>query len=305
MKLHHFCFLIFFTLLFLFYPGDTYYARLFTRERQLFEKQDVSITYDRKPFPFMINPYLAPDITAEGAYIVDLDSFTPIFQKNANDRFLPASTTKVITALVSSDIYSFDTPLTVKRTVTEGQKMGLFEGEKMSAENLLYGLLIHSGNDAAYVFADNYSGGFDDFIVRMNQKAVELGMKNSRFKNPAGFDDQEQYTSPFDLAIASRVLLSQSSLAKMVSTKSITVSDVDFTNFHALYNVNKLLGEIPGIAGVKTGYTEEAGEHLISLYKKPGDDKRSLIVILKSADRFEDTKNIVNWLTSNISYQSF
>lgn len=239
-----------------------------------------------------------PLISAEGSYIVDLPSFTPVFQKNKNEKLFPASTTKILTALVAYDVYKPDQVITVKRTINDGQVMGLVVGEKITVENLLYGMLVYSGNDAAYVLADNYN--YDKFINLMNKKAQALKMKDSHFVNPNGLDDARQYTTPFDLSLAARELLKNQYLAKIVSTKQITISDVDFKYFHQLTNVNQLLGEIAGIGGLKTGYTEEAGENLVSFYKMDGH--QFVIVIMKSQDRFADTKNVVNWIEDNIAY---
>lgn len=300
MKQRHFILIILFTLFFLFYPGEYFYVKIFSFNRALFAKENKSIKYHLNPFPFVINRHLAPEISAKGAYIADLDSFTPVFEKNSYRRFLPASTTKIISALVSYEMFKMDEVLTVNRTIKEGQTMELIPGEKITVENLLYGLLVHSGNDAAYVLADNYKGGFNKFIEAMNERVQEIGMKNSFFKNPAGLDDFGQYTTPHDLALAGRELLKKKQLAKIVSTKSITVSDIDFKYFHELKNVNKLLGEIPGIGGLKTGFTSDAGENLISFYKK--NHHQFLIVILKSQDRFKDTKNVVEWINSNVDY---
>jgi len=292
--------ILLFSLLFLFYPGDSYYIKLFFFNRDLFNNTKKSVNLPGGNIPYTVNPYFIPQITAEGSYIIDSDSFTPIFQKQQFRQFLPASTTKIITALAAFDYYRLDSVLTVKRVISEGQSMDLVKDERITFENLLYGLLVHSGNDAAYVIADNYPGGEKAFINAMNQKAIVLKMKYSVFKNPAGLDASGQYTTPFDLALAARQILMNKTLAKIVSTKSITVSDVDFKYFHGLNNVNKLLGEIQGIGGLKTGYTLDAGENLVTFYKKNGHDY--LIVILKSKDRFEDTKIIVNWINSNIGY---
>lgn len=176
--------------------------------------------------------------------------------------------------------------------------MGLVQNERITVENLLYGLLVHSGNDAAYALADNI--GFDKFVNLMNEKAKSLKMVSSHFTNPAGLDDFNQVTTPFDLALAARELLNSKELSKIVSTKEIVISDVDFQIFHKLSNVNKLLGEIQGIGGLKTGYTENAGENLVSLYKK--NNHEYIIVILKSQDRFADTTNVVSWINSNVDY---
>jgi len=298
MKTKFYLLFIFYSLLFLFYPGDYYYFHLFAYNRDLFNKKEIKTEVKINPVPYLKNPFYFPETSAEGVYVVDLPSFTPILERNKHIKFLPASTAKIITALVAFDIYKTDQIITVKKTISEGQLMELNIGEKITVENLLYGLLVHSGNDAAYVLADNH--GFEKFIDLMNKKAKELKMMDSYFKNPAGLDENNQYTTPFDLALAARVLLENPYLAKIVSTKEITISDVDFKYFHKLTNVNKLLGEIAGLGGLKTGYTEEAGENLVSFYKKNGH--QFIIVILKSQDRFYDTTNVINWIEENIDY---
>lgn len=292
--------ILLYSLFFLFYPGNSYYVNLFFNHRALFISPQKNRDFVVKQVPFVIDPHVSPDLSAHGVYIADIDSFTPLFQKNAHATFLPASTTKIITALVAIDSYKPDDVLTVKRVITEGQTMGLVQGEKITFENLLYGLLVHSGNDAAYAIADNYPGGFNAFIIAMNQMSRALHMTASNFQNPAGLDNGRQLTSAYDLALAGRTLLRNKELAKIVSTKSITISDVDFKYFHILKNVNKLLGEIQGIGGLKTGYTLDAGENLVTFYKKDGH--QFLIVILKSDDRFADTTAIVEWINTNVDY---
>jgi D-alanyl-D-alanine carboxypeptidase len=300
MRLKFYLLFVFFTLFFLFYPGDSYYFHLFAYNRQTINKITPAIKIKINPIPYLKLPYY-PEISAEGIYLVDLPSFTPVFSRNENGKLFPASTTKILTALVAYDVYKPDQVVTVKRTIDEGQLMGLVVGEKITIENLLYGMLVYSGNDAAYVLADHY--GYDKFIDLMNKKAESLGMKNSHFANSNGLDVQSQYSTAFDLSLAARQLLKNPFLSKIVSTKEITISDVDFKYFHQLTNVNKLLGEIQGLGGLKTGYTEEAGENLVSFYKKNGH--QFVIVILKSLDRFNDTRNIIKWIDENIGYYSF
>lgn len=289
---------IFYTLLFLFYPGNTYYFDIFAFNRNLFAE-------DKSPKQELVKrsiPYLRinqpPKVSAEGIYIVDLESFTPIFERSAHTKFLPASTTKVITALVAYDIYSPDDVITIKNPRGEGQTIGLVDGERITFENLLYGMLVHSGNDAAYALAG--ARDYNQFVGLMNEKANKLNMKHSHFTNPAGLDNPENYSTPYDMALAARELLRNKDLSRIVSIRDITISDVDFKYFHRLTNVNKLLGEVAGLGGLKTGYTETAGENLISFYKHGGHDY--IIVVLKSLDRFEDTKNIINWMNSNVDY---
>lgn len=297
MKISFYLLFIFFTLLFLFYPGDSYYFNLFAYNRPIFNREEQQHNININPIPLVKNT-VPPFLTAEGYYVLELSTFTPLLQHNIHKKFYPASTTKVITSLVSHDIYNLDDIVTVKKIKDEGQTMGLYVGERISVGNLLYGLLVHSGNDAAYALAEHK--GFDTFVRLMNEKSRSLGMKDSYFKNPAGLDDPSQYTTPFDLALASRELLKNRELRKIVATKEIVISDDDFKVFHQLSNVNRLLGEVQGIGGLKTGYTENAGENLVSLYKQNGHEY--LIVVLKSADRFQDTKSIVIWLQQNIDY---
>ena len=297
MRPKHIFLFAFFILLFLFYPGDSYYFHIFAYNRDLINKIIPEIKINIKPIPYLKLPYY-PEVTAESIYLVDLPSFTPIFSRNENLKLFPASTTKILTALVAYDVYKPDQIITVKKIITDGQVMGLIIGEKITVENILYGTLVHSGNDAAFVLADNY--GYDKFVDLMNKKARDLGMKNSYFSNPNGLDSAPQHSTAFDLSLAARELLKNPYLSKIVSTKEISISDVDFKYFHQLTNVNKLLGEIQGLGGLKTGYTENAGENLVSFYKKNGH--QFVIVILKSLDRFNDTKNIITWIEANVGY---
>ncbi|MFH0979362.1 MAG: serine hydrolase [Candidatus Roizmanbacteria bacterium] len=301
MKTKFYLLFIFYSLLFLFYPGDSYYFHIFAYNRDLFNKKQTKAEIRVNPVPYLKNPFYFPETSAEGVYVVDLPSFTPILERNKHIKFLPASTVKIITALVTYDVYKPDQIITVKKTTENGQVMGLIPGEKIIVENLLYGLLVHSANDAAYVLAENH--GYEKFIDLMNKKAFQLKMVNSYLTDPAGLEEIKQYSSPFDLALAARELLKNPYLSKIVSTKEITISDIDFKYFHKLTNVNKLLGEIAGLGGLKTGYTEEAGENLVSFYKKNGH--QFIIVILKSQDRFYDTTNVIKWIEENVAYENF
>lgn len=253
------------------------------------------------PIPVNITGAEVPDITAQGVLIIDLPSNMIIYQKNAQDKFHPASTTKIITALVALDHYQLDDVLTVNRVETEGRTMKLVSGEKLTFESLLYGALVHSANDAAFAIAENYPGGVAKFVEAMNQKAVLLRLDNTHFTNPIGFDDAQMVTTPADLAKLTRVALNNKLIAKIVGTKTITVSDVNYTYFHSLTNVNELLGKIAGVAGVKTGYTENGGEILVSEVKK--NNHLVLFVILKSEDRFQETEALINWVFSNFSWK--
>ena len=168
-------------------------------------------------------------------------------------------------------------------------------------ENLLYGALIYSGNDAAWALANYYPGGEPRFVEAMNQKAQELHLSHSHFTNPVGYDDPDHYMTPVDLARLGEAALDSETIAKMVAIPEITISDVTHTYFHHLTNVNELLGKIPGVGGIKTGWTEEAGENLITLIERNGH--RVITVVLHSQDRFSDTTKLIDWIFANYQWQ--
>jgi serine-type D-Ala-D-Ala carboxypeptidase (penicillin-binding protein 5/6) len=287
----------------LFYPGDQPLLHTYAFHRELFANEKTYALPYVNPIPYVLNQSYQPSVSAVAVSITDLSSYTPIYQRSERLHLKPASTAKILTALVAYDLYRPEDIITIHQPLNDGQVMGLVENERITVENLMYGLLVYSGNDAAYALAQKT--GVDTFVRLMNQKAKSLSMNDSVFSNPAGLDGDgvTQYTSAYDLTLAGRALLKNPYLSKFVSTKEIEVSDVDFKYFHKLTNVNKLLGEIQGVGGLKTGYTIEAGQNLVSFYKRQ-DDHDFIIVVLKSLDRFEDTKNLILWTEQNVGYIS-
>ena len=194
---------------------------------------------DLPPVPVLGINTSFPIVSAQAALAVDLDSMVTLYEKNSDASLLPASTTKIVTALVAMDYYSDEQILEVGRINIEGQKMGLIQGEKMSVINLLYGLLVYSANDAAEVLAQNYCAprslgevgpcGKDSFVIAMNQKARDLNLENSFFTNPTGLDgngDRIASTAK-DLVRISMVAMENPKFADIVKTKEITVKSVD------------------------------------------------------------------------------
>lgn len=256
--------------------------------------------------PFPENSGVAfPDgvISAEAVVIRDVPSATNMYVKNGQEVLAPASTTKLLTAMVALDTYRLDDVVTVKTVANDGQVMGLIPGERITVENLLYGALIHSGNDAAYALAEYYPGGVPAFIEAMNKKAAALHLTGSHFTNPVGYDDPQHYMTAVDLAILAQAAISDPVILKMVAIPSITISDVTHTFYHPLRNVNQLLGKIPGVAGIKTGWTEAAGENLVTLVERNGH--RVIFVVLKSQDRFADTTTLIDWVFTNYTWKTF
>lgn len=258
------------------------------------------------PAPYPRKKEFAPDaplLTARAALAVDVDSAVYLYAKNETMQLWPASTTKVMTAVVAMDVYDLDESVSVRTPLKEGSVMGLVDGEQITVENLLYGLLIQSANDAAYALAQHYPGGVEAFVDQMNKKAQDIGLENTHYSDPAGFDNEKQFTTVSDLARLSVYALQYRTLEKMVGIPSITVGDTSFQHFHPLRNVNQLLGSVPGVAGVKTGWTENAKENLINLTVRNG--KRVLTVVLGSDDRFGETLTLTNWAYDSHEWSSF
>lgn len=262
------------------------------------------VTPTPAPYPVnRTNVYPGLEVSAEGVVVYDVDSATTMYGRNAEESLSPASTTKIMTALVALDHYGLDDIVTVQTVANNGQVMGLVPGEQMTVENLLYGALVFSGNDAAWALAEHYPGGVDAFVGVMNAKAVALHLTHSHFTNPVGYDDPNHKMTATDLTRLAAFALTNKTIAKIVAIPQITISDVTYTHFHALTNVNQLLGKIPGVAGIKTGWTEEAGENLVTLIERNGH--RVIIVVLKSQDRFKDTITLINWTFGNFDWQIF
>lgn len=256
------------------------------------------------PYPKnMTGVYPGLEVTADGIVIEDVDSGVVLYERHGEVPFAPASTTKILSALVVLEAYSLDDVLTVKTLMNTGATMKLVSGERMTVENLLYGTLIQSGNDAVYTLAENYAGGVEAFIASMNAKAKAIHLDHSSFTNPVGYDDPRHKMTPKDLVRLAHVALSNKTIVKMVAIPQITVSDVTHTYFHPLTNVNQLLGKIPGVGGIKTGWTEEAGENLVTLVERNGH--QVIAVVLKSKDRFGDTTKLIDWIFGAFSWENF
>lgn len=242
-----------------------------------------------------------PDFSAEAILVFDVISGKILYQKNIHERLSPASTTKIMTALVSQDVYKSADILTVTpQSLVGGSSMGLVDGERLTYRSLLYGMLLNSGNDAAYTIAVNYPGGFEQFVAAMNQKVAQLNLKDTNFTNPAGFDNKDHYSSAYDLSQIAKELISSPQLSKIVSTKETSIISLDKTHQHPLKNVNKLLSE-DGVIGIKTGYTLESGENLVGLVER--NNHEVITVILHSQDRFGESKKLMDWVFENFVWK--
>jgi D-alanyl-D-alanine carboxypeptidase len=241
-----------------------------------------------------------PIISAQSALAIDLNSREILYEKNSDLRLLPASTTKIITALVALESYGLDDVLEVKINTIDGQKMGLKKGEKITAGSLIKGLLIYSANDAAETLAENFPGGKDAFIKRMNQKAEELNLNNSHFENPVGFDGNGQYTTAGDLILSAEAVMKTPLLSGVVGENEDIVTSYDGKIVHHLKTTNELLGQ-DGVVGVKTGWTQNARENFVAYSRKDG--RHIMVAVLGSQDRFGETKELIDWIFGNYQWQ--
>ena len=245
-----------------------------------------------------------PVFSGQAVLALDLDSGVTLYEKNADAAVAPASTTKIITALVAMDYYNLKQELTISGISVEGQKMGLEEGEKITVKDLLYGLLVYSANDAAEALAKGYCSdvncGREFFISAMNKKAYQLGLRNTNFVNPSGLDNATHYATAKDLVKASVEAMKNPLFAQIVATKTATVYSQDKKIVHKLANINELLGSVDGVLGIKTGWTENARENLVTYVERNGH--RVVIALLGSQDRFGETTELIDWIFSNYTW---
>lgn len=240
-------------------------------------------------------------LTASSASVIDIDSGTILFEKNADDLLYPASTTKLMTALVARELYSLDQIVVINQVPNiNGASIGFRNGEQVTVSDLLKAMLIQSGNESAVLLAQNYPEGEAEFINLMNQKAIELGLKNSKFMNAMGFDYLGHHSSASDLAILSRHFMEDPILREIVATKTTFISDTRGWYRHQIWNTHRLLNPDQGFVGIKTGTTDGAGEVLITEVDR--NNRRLLFVVLGSKDRYQETLNLLDWSEKSFTW---
>lgn len=206
-------------------------------------------------------------VSAQSAVLMEAESGRVLYAKDADTQRLIASTTKLMTALVALESgHSLEEDVTIPTEAAgvEGSSLYLKAGETVKLKTLLYGMLLHSGNDAATAVALYCAGSLEAFAQEMNDKARELGMTNSHFTNPTGLDGEEHYSTAYDMALLARACLQTPELAEMTATRSVTMEG------RTLVNHNKLLWRYEGCVGMKTGYTQAAGRTLVSAAQRDG-----------------------------------
>jgi D-alanyl-D-alanine carboxypeptidase (penicillin-binding protein 5/6) len=223
---------------------------------------------------------------AAAAYLVLADG-EPLWAAHADKPLPSASLTKLMTALVVVESARLDAVVTTSRTAASatGARMGLVAGTRLTVGDLLAGLLLRSGNDACVALAEHVAGNEARFVARMNERARAWGLAGTRFANACGFDAPDHHASARDLAVLARRLLAVPELARLVALDRYDVTGADGRRY-ALASTNLLFGIVPGLAGVKTGYTSRAGHCLVAYARRDGRDV--LVVLLRGSDRWWD-----------------
>ncbi len=239
-----------------------------------------------------------PFLTAKAAVVMDADSGQVVFEKNSHERRAQASTTKMMTALVTlenarlSDVVKAGPDVKVEPSI-----IGLDPGDQLTVEQLLYGLLLPSGNDAAVALADHVGGSIPKFAAMMNAKADQLGLKDTHFVNPHGLDADGHYSSAYDLALIARAGMKNPVFEKIVATREYLITGPIKWQFK---NGNRLLLSYPGADGVKTGYTDNAGRCLV--FSATRDGHRAIAVVLDSGDSFGEAQALMDYFFANYSW---
>ena len=232
-----------------------------------------------------------PTINSRAYVVIDRKSNTILVGKNENQKKKMASTTKIMTALVViehsnlSDIVE----ISKKAASTGGSRLGLKTGDKITVFDLLYGLMMRSGNDAAVALAEHVAGSITDFANLMNEKAQALELSNTHFVTPHGLDEDDHYTTAYELAILSNYAMNNEIFAKIVGTKTYTITINGYPK--TLTNTNELLGVLNGVYGIKTGFTNGANRCLVTCCKR-GDMDIICVVLGADTKKYRTTDSI-------------
>lgn len=276
---------------------------IFVSEKQNYvalqrSKQNVANSEENKNSNKINNP----ELNARIALIYDRASGRIIYEKNGNKQTPMASTTKILTAIVTLENADLKETVTIesKAAGIGGSRLGLKKNDKITVNDLLYGLMLRSGNDAAVALAIHVGGSIEEFADMMNKKAEELGLTNSHFVVPHGLDNEGHYTTAYELAKMADYALNIPKFKEIVSNKSATIYINGYPK--AINNTNKLLGSVSGVYGVKTGFTNGAGRCLVSSCKRGELD---IITVIIGADtnnqRTADTKELIEYAFNNFS----
>lgn len=240
------------------------------------------------------------DSSARAACVLDMETGRVLFSASMNDRLPMASTTKVMTALLAIENGDLSDPVTCSRNAfgVSGTSIYLAEGETLTLEEMLLGLMLSSGNDAAVAIAEHIGGSVEGFAQMMNARAKEIGAMNTNFVNPHGLPVDGHYTTAYDLALIAREAMSNDTFRRIVSTQQASISWEGRTYNRLLKNKNALLSSYAGATGVKTGFTSKAGRCLVFGAQREGMEV--IGVVLNCADWFDEAARLMD-----LCYESY
>lgn len=239
-------------------------------------------------------------LNSRACVVIDRNTNLILYGKNENEKRKMASTTKIMTAIIIIENFDLNNTIEIskKAASTGGSRLGLKQGDKITVKDLLYGLMLRSGNDAAVALAEYASGNIENFAKLMNEKANKLNLNNTHFETPHGLDSEEHYTTAYELALLSNYALKNKTFTQIVGTKNytITINKVPKT----LSNTNELLGNLAGVYGIKTGFTNGANRCLVTACKRNNID---IICVVLGADtkkfRTQDSIKLINYIFDN------
>ena len=253
---------------------------------------------------FNVSALNADDISAECAVIMTAQSGEVIFAKNEHKQHSMASTTKIMTSLLAVESGKLQNEITVTDAMlkVEGTSMGLMAGDSVSVEELCYGMLLPSGNDAANVTALYLGGNIKDFASLMNARAKKIGMMNTNFVTPSGLDDDNHYSTAYDMALLGREAVRNPQFLKICSSKNATLTYGNPPYSRTLYNHNRLLSSYDYVYGIKTGFTKKSGRCLVTYAEKDGVGL--VVVTLNDPNDWHDHKQMLDFGFETVTAES-
>lgn len=242
-------------------------------------------------------PQSPPGISAQTAIMIEANSGEVLYEKNAEGKAYPASITKIMTALLAVENGTLDKKVKVSANASgvEGSSIYLEVGEKISLRDLVYGLMLRSGNDAAIAISEEIGGSTSNFVIMMNKRARELGAFNTHFTNPNGLHNPDHYTTAKDMALIAMAAMKNADFKEVAATKS-WVTERGEGKYNYFYNKNKVVYQYNGGTGIKIGYTKAAGRTLVASSERNGMEL--ICVVMNAPDWFQDTYKLMDYAYS-------
>lgn len=284
-------------------PTSSFWSLYPKKEKIVDSKLNPILSYEHPQIPTIRTDNKTPYLSAQNFILIDTDTNTILLSKNKDSRIYPASITKLATAITALNIYPLDEIITVNQPYKEGQVMELQVGEKISVRSLITALLVYSANDSAFNLASHSIQNINGFVDQMNNLAKKYNLSNTHFTNFDGLHNPDHYSSAYSLSQLGRLAMRNPIIRQTVRLKNITVTDTSGNISHNLVSTDELLNVVPEIEGFKTGWTPEAGQCFLGLININGHYLIS--VVAQSQDRFVDTKLLVDWAKTNITWGKY